>query len=390
MLDVAFVRSPMAHAVLGQIIKPRGKEDRVFTAEDLAGVRPIRAVSALKGFKVSEQPVLATGKVRQVGELVAMCVAPTRAQAEDLADDVEVGLEELPAVVDMVQARTNPPALVHEHWGDNVFLESLVDDDIASIEKKARVRVRRSIRTARQHMSPLEGRGVVCEWHKRLGQLVMYSAAQMPHLNRAGLAECLGIDQGAIRVIAPDVGGGFGYKGILLPEEVCLAWLCRKLGRPGALDRGPARAALRRRQLSGAPLRHHGLCRRQRAPARDRLRSHRGFGCVLVVSVLRVPRSRASELDPARTLQDGALPMPHLVGSDEQGADPSVPRRRADGRLLRARADDRRSGARARHGAARRPPREPRAAVGNAVRQHYEEALSTAAITRRPCGARRR
>jgi carbon-monoxide dehydrogenase large subunit len=232
MLDVAFVRSPMAHALLGKIIKPRGKEDRVFSAEDLTGVGAIKAVSALKGFKVSEQPVLAREKVRQVGELIAMCVAPTRAEAEDLADETEVALEELPAVVDMLEARTKPPALVHGHWGDNVFLESLVDDDIASIEKKARVKVRRSIRTARQHMSPLEGRGVVCDWNRRLGQLVMYSAAQMPHINRAGLAECLGIDQGSIRVIAPDVGGGFGYKGILLPEEVCLAWLCRKLGRP--------------------------------------------------------------------------------------------------------------------------------------------------------------
>ena len=232
MLDVAFVRSPMAHAVLGKIVKPRGREDQVFTAEDLVGVRAIRAVSALQGFKASEQPVLAREKVRQVGELVAMCVATTRAQAEDLADEVELDLKELPAVVDMVQARTNPPALVHEEWGDNVFLESIVDDDIASIEKKARVKVTRSIRTARQHMSPLEGRGVVCEWNRRLDQLVMYSAAQMPHINRAGLAECLGIDQGSIRVIAPDVGGGFGYKGILLPEEVCLAWLCRKLGRP--------------------------------------------------------------------------------------------------------------------------------------------------------------
>jgi carbon-monoxide dehydrogenase large subunit len=232
MLEVAFVRSQMAHAVLGRIAKPSGKEDRVFTAEDLVDVRAIRAVSSLKGFKASEQPVLARGKVRQVGELIAMCVGPTRAHAEDLADEVGLELEELPAVVDMVQARTNPPALVHEQWGDNVFLESLVDDDIASIEKKARVKVRREIRTARQHMSPLEGRGVVCEWNRRLHQLVMYSAAQMPHINRAGLAECLGIDQGSIRVIAPDVGGGFGYKGILLPEEVCLAWLCRKLGRP--------------------------------------------------------------------------------------------------------------------------------------------------------------
>ena len=228
MLEVAFVRSPMAHGRIKSIHKPAG----VFTADDLKDVKPIRAVSSVKGFKVSEQPILATGKVRQVGELVAMCVAATRAEAEDLADQTEMTFEELPAVVDMLEARVKPPALVHEHWGDNVFLESMVDDDIASVEKKAHVKIKRSIRTARQHMSPMEGRGVVCEWNRRLGQLVMHSAAQMPHINRAGLAECLGLDQGSIRVIAPDVGGGFGYKGILLPEEVALAWLCRKLGRP--------------------------------------------------------------------------------------------------------------------------------------------------------------
>jgi carbon-monoxide dehydrogenase large subunit len=228
MLDVAFVRSPMAHARIRGIRKLPG----VFTSEDLRGVQPIRAYATLKGFKPSDQPILASGKVRQVGELVAMCVAPTRAEAEDLADQVELDLEELPAVVDMLEARTNPPALVHEEWGDNVFLESFVDDDLDSVIKNAAVSVRRSIRTARQHMSPMEGRGVVCEWNKRLEQLVMHTAAQMPHINRAGLAECLGLDQGAIRVIAPDVGGGFGYKGILLPEEVCLAWLCRKLGKP--------------------------------------------------------------------------------------------------------------------------------------------------------------
>ena len=228
MLEVAFVRSPMAHGRIRGI----GKFPGVFTAGDLQGVKPIRAISGLKGFKASEQPVLATRKVRQVGELVAMCVAPTRGEAEDIADRVELDLEELPAVVDMVEARTNPPALVHDEWGDNVFLESLVDDDLSAVRGDAAVKVRRSIRTARQHMSPMEGRGVVCEWNRRLDQLVMHSAAQMPHINRAGLAECLGLDQGAIRVIAPDVGGGFGYKGILLPEEVCLAWLCMKLGRP--------------------------------------------------------------------------------------------------------------------------------------------------------------
>jgi aerobic carbon-monoxide dehydrogenase large subunit len=232
MLEVAFLRSPMAHARIQGITKPSGLESLVFTAQDLDGVKPIRAVSGLKGFKPSEQPILARDKVRQVGELVAMCVAPTRAEAEDLVDATEVALEELPAVVDMIEARTNPPALVHEEWEDNVFLESLVDDDLSAVKRDATVAVRRSIRTARQHMSPMEGRGVVCEWNRRLGQLVMYSAAQMPHINRAGLAECLGMDQGAIRVVAPDVGGGFGYKGILLPEEVALAWLCRRLGRP--------------------------------------------------------------------------------------------------------------------------------------------------------------
>ena len=117
MLDVAFVRSPVAHARIREVLKPAGREGAVFTAPDLEGVRPIRAVSSLKGFKASEQPILATGKVRQVGELVAMCVAPTRAEAEDLADRVELDLEELPAVVDMLAARTQPH-WCHAEFGD--------------------------------------------------------------------------------------------------------------------------------------------------------------------------------------------------------------------------------------------------------------------------------
>src|ERR1051325_10600501 len=138
----------MAHPAVSGLATPWGRERLVFAAEDLEGVQPIRAVSGLKGFKASEQPILARGKVRQVGELVAMCVAQTRAEAEDLADATEVAFEELPAVVDMLQARTNPPALVHEEWEDNVFLESLVDDDLSAIEKEAKVKIRRQIRTA--------------------------------------------------------------------------------------------------------------------------------------------------------------------------------------------------------------------------------------------------
>jgi carbon-monoxide dehydrogenase large subunit len=233
MLDVAFVRSPVAHGHLGAIVKPAGAQDRVFTMEDLHGVKPIRAVSALPGFKASDQWPLARGKVRQVGEMIAMCVAPTRAQAEDLAAQVDVDIKDLPAVVDMLAARSAAPAaLVHEHWGDNIFLHTDVQGDLEGIKAQAPIIVRRQIRTARQSMAPIEGRGVVCHWDSRLEQLVVHTAAQMPHINRAGLSECLGIDQGRIRVISPDVGGGFGYKGILLPEEICLAWLAMRLKRP--------------------------------------------------------------------------------------------------------------------------------------------------------------
>jgi aerobic carbon-monoxide dehydrogenase large subunit len=232
MLDVAFVRSPVAHARIKGIEKPAGLEDRVWTMADLADVKPIRAVSALEGFKPSDLWPLARTKVRHVGEAIAMCVGATRAEAEDVAAQVFVDYEDLPAVVDMVQARTEPPALVHEEWGDNVFLETLVDDDLDDVRRRAAIKVTRHLRTARQSMAPLEGRGVVCEWNERLGQLEVHTAAQMPHVNRAGLSETLGLDQDAIRVIAPDVGGGFGYKGILLPEEVCLGWLARRLMRP--------------------------------------------------------------------------------------------------------------------------------------------------------------
>ncbi len=230
-LEVAFVRSPIAHGRIRGIEKPEGMEDAVFTAADLAGVRPIRVVSALPGFKASDQPVLAYGKVRQVGELIAACVAPSRAGAEDIAGQVFADFDDLPAIVDMDAAVAPGAPRVHDDWDDNVFLETLHDDRIESVTD-APIRVTRHLRTARQSMAPIEGRAVLCWWDARLDQLTMYSAAQMPHINRAGLSECLGIDQGRIRVIAPDVGGGFGYKGILLPEEVCLAWLAMRLKRP--------------------------------------------------------------------------------------------------------------------------------------------------------------
>jgi carbon-monoxide dehydrogenase large subunit len=175
--------------------------------------------------------VLAAGKVRYVGELVVMCLGATRAEAEDVAAAVAVDLEELPAVHDMLEAREPGAARLHEHWDDNVFLETLVDINSAPLAD-APVKVTREIRTARQCMAPIEGRGVVAAWDTRLEQLTIYSACQMPHITRTGLAECLGLDHAQVRVIAPDVGGGFGYKGILLAEEVALGWLAIRCRHP--------------------------------------------------------------------------------------------------------------------------------------------------------------
>ena len=230
--DVAFARSPLAHARLRGVEVPEAHRGAVFTADDMAGVKPIRAVSGLPGFKASEQPALARGKVRQVGELVAMCLADSRAEAEDIAAEVVLDLEELPAVSDMLAARAPDAPLVHEDWGDNVYLETLIDGDVDSLAKTAPIQVTREFRTNRQCMAPIEGRGVLAYWDSRLEILMVYSAAQMPHIVRTGLSECLGLDHGQIRVIAPDVGGGFGYKGILLPEEVAVGWLALKLGHP--------------------------------------------------------------------------------------------------------------------------------------------------------------
>ena len=230
--DVAFVRSPLAHARVRAVAKPAGHEDEVFTAADLEGVSAIYAPSALPGFKRSRQPVFAADRVRHVGEILAACVASDRAAAEDLAESVALDLEELPAVHDSRQARDPSAPILHDEWGDNVFLESVTGPGLGALRDEAAVSVTRTFRTARQCMSPLEGRAVLAYRDRRQDMLVVRTACQMPHIVRNGLAECLGIEQGRIRVIAPDVGGGFGYKGILLAEEVFLGWLAMRCTHP--------------------------------------------------------------------------------------------------------------------------------------------------------------
>ena len=230
--EVAFVRSPVAHARLKGVNIPEQYRGAVYTAKDLTGVNPIISAPPLKGFKRSSEHLLAADKIRYVGEIVAMCIADTRAQAEDIASAVTLELEELPAVTDMLAALAPDSPRVHDEWGDNIFVEFADNRSFDERVKSAPIKVSKTIRTARHCMFPMEGRGVVAYDDTRMRLLTVITSTQFPHSVQTGLALCLGIDHGRIRVISPDVGGGFGYKGLLCREEVLLAWLTQRVKHP--------------------------------------------------------------------------------------------------------------------------------------------------------------
>ncbi|MBM3571657.1 MAG: xanthine dehydrogenase family protein molybdopterin-binding subunit, partial [Alphaproteobacteria bacterium] len=159
--EVAFLRSPIAHGRLGRIVKPKGLEHVVFTQADLVGVKPMAAPSTLAGYRISDQHALAHGKVRFVGEPVAMTTAATRAEAEDIAELVEAEIEDLPALVDAEAARSNSALRVHDEWPDNVALSLSLDSGFEAKAREAAVVVKREISLSRQCMVPLEGKAVL-------------------------------------------------------------------------------------------------------------------------------------------------------------------------------------------------------------------------------------
>src|SRR6516165_1771108 len=125
--EVAFVRSSVAHANLRSITIPEKHRGMVVTADDLTNARPIRTTPLVSGLKHSREPILAAGKVRFVGEIVAACIGRSRAEAEDIAVSVQLEFDELPAVVDVLEARRPGSPLVHDEWGDNVFVTFVAD-----------------------------------------------------------------------------------------------------------------------------------------------------------------------------------------------------------------------------------------------------------------------
>ncbi|RQV70291.1 xanthine dehydrogenase family protein molybdopterin-binding subunit [Burkholderia cenocepacia] len=231
--EVAFLRSPVAHGRITSGTKDERFASRTFFRGDMHGVRDIVAASKVPSYRDSTQPVLASEKVRFVGEPMAMCFAPTRAEAEDLLETVTVQIEDLPSIPNIFAAKEQAASnRVHDEWPDNHFLTLRMDKRFDELSRSAPVIVKRTIGLARQCMVPMEGKAVLAYWDHQFDQLIVYSATQVPHMIRTGLSLCLGLDQERIRVISPDVGGAFGYKCVLQQEEVCIAWLAMTFKRP--------------------------------------------------------------------------------------------------------------------------------------------------------------
>ncbi|ORE94244.1 molybdopterin binding aldehyde oxidase and xanthine dehydrogenase [Stappia sp. 22II-S9-Z10] len=228
--DVAFVRSDVAHGRLLGVTKPEGAN--VFTLADLGPLNDLVAGPEIAEFRTSLYPPLAGDKVRFVGQPVAAVIAATRAEAEDIAAEVLVETEELGAVTDAVAALAPDAPRLHEAWADNAFIAAPVIAGDQDALAAAPVVVRRRLKMNRQATVSLEGRGVVAHYDRRYGELIVHLSTQGAHVMRRGLAEVLGLAENRIRVIAPDVGGGFGGKNRLTPEEIAVCAMALKTGQP--------------------------------------------------------------------------------------------------------------------------------------------------------------
>lgn len=231
--EVAFVRSQVAHGRVREVVAPDGSAGRVWTGADLAPfAAPLTATSTLPGFRAKAVPNLAGEKVRYVGEPVALAIGPTRALAEDLASAVTVEIDELEPVPDFRSALAGR-SLVHDEWPDNLFATTGADlGDVDGAAEAAHVSVTREYRMNRQAVVPLETRGVAAHYDRADDMLVVWSSTQTPHMVRDMIALQLGIEARRVRVVAPDMGGGFGSKCSVYPEEITLAAIAMQLDHP--------------------------------------------------------------------------------------------------------------------------------------------------------------
>ncbi len=242
-LHAAFVRSDLAHARIRALDLEAARSlpgvVGAFAAEDLGElarpgpliVRPPPIERCT--FHARTQPPLARGKVRHVGEALAVVVAEDRYLAEDAAEAVEVELEPLPVVADTAGALAEGAPLVHEDLASNLAAHVVQEKgDYAAARARADVVVRRRLRYDRGASAAIENRGVVAAWEEREGKLTVWDSTQAPIPVRGALASLLGVAESEVRVVAPFIGGGFGPKIMFYPEELLVPWLAMRLGRP--------------------------------------------------------------------------------------------------------------------------------------------------------------
>jgi carbon-monoxide dehydrogenase large subunit len=236
-LFVAFLRSPHAHARVTGVNVEQARSVpgvvAVFTGADLAdeqGSLPC-AWPVTEDIKIPDHPPLAVDEVRFVGEPVAIVVARDRYTAVDALEEIDVDYEPLPPVVDMERALDPANGLVHESLGTNESYTWVFENgDMEAAMRDAPVVLERRFVQQRLIPSAMEPRAVVCE--PTGDGYTLHSATQIPHVLRLMLSVVTQIPEHQIRVIAPDVGGGFGSKLQVTAEEVLLLLLARRLGRP--------------------------------------------------------------------------------------------------------------------------------------------------------------
>jgi carbon-monoxide dehydrogenase large subunit len=247
MLHAALLRSIHAHAqILSIDVKPalrvegvagvwsgRDIEDRISLFPESFEIHPVRWLEGVKPVLQGPRPAaLAQKKVHYVGEPLAIVVAEDRHTAEDGVDEIVVEYEALPPVVDPDEALKSGATLVHDHSKDNVVFSFTVNKgNVEQVLGQAPHTLRERFRHHRYCAAPLEGRGVVAWVEPKTSILTVWSSTQMPHLVRRQIAAQLNLAEEAVRVIAPDIGGGFGPKVFVYPEEILVPFLALQLNR---------------------------------------------------------------------------------------------------------------------------------------------------------------
>ena len=240
MLWMAVVRSPYAHAKIGNVdLEKALAADGVVAAfsgaqlaEEWAGSLPC-AWPVTGDCRIPQHRPLASDKARYAGDGVAVVVAESRALAKDAAELVEVDYEPLPAVTDVGEATSDSAPLVHDEYDENrAYTWTLQNGEIDRLFSEAAVTVKEHYRQQRLIPNAIEPRSVLVQPVLATDEYTMWSATQVPHIARVTLSGTTGIPETKLRVIAPDVGGGFGSKLNVYAEEALCLVLARRLGLP--------------------------------------------------------------------------------------------------------------------------------------------------------------